>query len=486
MAIIQSGVSADQLTIDSTSKAARTTLYDTSGNSIIKIDKTSLGITPGATAGIPLLGADYKTPVLIRATSDGTLLDGGGNITLMLYDRAEGAAVDTNKWVQTTTTMTIAQAAGVITFNANNTTTTTTGAMHTSHKFFPFVNRTALIAKFRARHTAHFAGSIIEQGFASPASATSASLVNGAVWRKDSTGQYLPVLSIAGNEILGTPISNATFLASVPATDYAIFEIVLQNNRGIFSIYKTTGEVVTTQNLDITTASTSFQQTHLQAMVRTYNASGVSTAVQVLLDDVSCWMLDHTPGKSWREIMSGMNYNSFTSPTAYTQNANYANSAAPASATLSNTAAGYTTLGGQFQYTNVAPAETDYALFAFTVPSPYTFFITAIRIDQWLQSAGTAPASVCISQWGLGLNSSAVSLATGAPYPPMKITLGAQSLIASATAGTMFNQPIMWNPATPYVVQPGRFIHIILKIPAGAAGTTAVMRGQCMIDGWFE
>jgi len=65
--------------------------------------------------------------------------------------------------------------------------------------------------------------------------------------------------------------------------------------------------------------------------------------------------------------MTGMGLSAAQSYT--TGLANYANSAAPASATLSNTAAGYTTLGGQFQFAAVAGAETDYALFAYTVPA---------------------------------------------------------------------------------------------------------------------
>lgn len=52
---------------------------------------------------------------------------------------------------------------------------------------------------------------------------------------------------------------------------------------------------------------------------------------------------------------------------------NHTNSTAPTSATLSNTAAGYTTLGGRFQFAAVAGAATDYALFGFQVPAGSKF-----------------------------------------------------------------------------------------------------------------
>ncbi|HTQ48350.1 MAG TPA: hypothetical protein VMI75_36590, partial [Polyangiaceae bacterium] len=359
------------------SKAARVVLYDSSGNPIALADRASGGVTLGTTKGVPNIGVDYKTPVLLRARSDGSMIT--GDQTLLLYDRAEGSAVDTNKWVQTTTTMTITQAGGIITFNAGSSFATTVGAMQTSHRWLPFPNRTALVFRQRGADGAHFANNLIERGFASPASATSASLVNGAVWRKDGTGQYIPVISINGSEYLGTGISNATFTASVPAGQYAVFEIVLFNNHALFTILTTTGAVVSFQTIDFPASSTSFQQTHLQAMVRIYNSASTGTAVQTFQDDISVWSSDYQPNKPYAHQIVAQNGN-LVSPTAYTQLANYANSAGPSSATLSNTAAGYTTLGGQWQFAAVAGAETDYALFAFTVPSPYTLYITDVAI----------------------------------------------------------------------------------------------------------
>jgi len=57
-------------------------------------------------------------------------------------------------------------------------------------------------------------------------------------------------------------------------------------------------------------------------------------------------------------LASGQGLGSYQS--GATQTANYAPTSAPASATLSSAAAGYATLGGQFQFLAVAGAETDY------------------------------------------------------------------------------------------------------------------------------
>ncbi len=99
------------------------------------------------------------------------------------------------------------------------------------------------------------------------------------------------------------------------------------------------------------------------------------------------------------------------------QTANYANTAAPASATLSNTAAGYTTLGGQWQFAAVAGAETDYALFGFQVTAAAAasanknLFITGIRIEAVNTGAAVATTATLL-QWGLAVGGTAVSLAT--------------------------------------------------------------------------
>lgn len=483
MANIQSGATADVLTIDpSPSNAARVTQYDPTGNTIMKQDKASGGIVPGSSYGLPLLAADYKTPILIKASTDGHLIV--GDRTLMLYDRGEGAAVDTNKWIQTTTTMTITQGTGTILLNAGASFATTVGAMHTSHRFIPFLSRTGVAIRIRARHTAHFGNNLIEMGFGSPSTATASSIVNGAVWRKDGTGQYIPVICINGSEVYGTPISNIAFTTAVATSDFAVFEVICYNNRVQFTIFKTTGEVVAAQSVDVPTISTSFQQTHLQAMYRIYNSAATGTAVQLIIDDVSIWWNDFQLNKPWSHIMAGMNYSGITSPTAYTQASNYANSAAPVSATLANATAGYTTLGGQWQFAAVAGAETDYALFGFQVPSPYSFYLTGVRISS-MNTVVAVATTATVLQWGIGVNSSTVSLATGAPYTPMKVTIGTQSFPVGATVGAVAND-IVWNPGTPLVCFPSRFLHVILKMPIATATATEIFRGTVVIDGFFE
>jgi hypothetical protein len=478
---VVSGASADQWTIDPTSKAGRVTLYDASGNPISNMDQSAL--IPGVDSGLQLSGADYKISRLLACSSSGHLR--AADEMLFLYDSIEGATAPGNKWISTLTTMTVAQAAGARTYNSGSSVATTVGAMYTSQRRFPIVQRAALVYRNRSAATTHFNNNLIEFGFGSPASATAASIGDGAIWRKDGTGQWIPVVSINGSEVLGTAISNGTFIASIPPGRYAVFEVRVEASRARFSIYTSAGALLNEQTLDYGDTVADFNVTHLQAMERTYNSAATGTAVQFLVAASVVVSEDALLAtRPYPHIQAASGYDISVSPTAFTQLANYANSAAPASATLSNTAAGYTTLGGQWQFAAVAGAETDYALFGFTNPSPYTLFITGVQIAAFNTGAAVATTPTLL-QWALAVNSSAVSLATGAPYSPMKVTLGSQSFAVGAAIGQ--DVPgIVRTFGTPLAVQPGRFLHLILKMPVATATASQVVRGTASFDGYFE
>jgi len=264
---------------------------------------------------------------------------------------------------------------------------------------------------------------------------------------------------------------------------------VLHNNRANFTIYTTLGAVVTTQTLDVPDNSTSFQQTHLQAFVRQYNTAGTSTAVQCLVDDVSVWSIDHTPNKSWGEVMSGMGLNSTQSPTAYTQTANYTNALAPTVRTLAAATPAEATLGGLVVANSIAGSATvDYALFGFQVPSPYTFYFTGIRIPAPLNQVAAVATTATIFSYFMAFNSSAASLATAAPYAPRFVGLGGIHTGAVAlTANAQFSgNDIIWQPKTPIAVMPGRFLHIGVRELVGTATATETYLWNIAVDGYFE
>lgn len=461
--------------------AAPVCIVDPSGNVISEVNRSA--IDPATQAGLMLSGADYKSSRLVRVSPDGTLRS--GEDLPLFYDSCEGAAVDTNKWIQTTTTMTITQAVATgVLLNAGASVATTVGAQHASQRRFAFIGRNAIVMRAKVRSTAHFNNNLFEIGLATaPAAATTAGIIDGAIWRKNGTGGYEAVVSINGSEVASpAPLDNATFATAVPANSYAIFSVFLEESRATFRIMTAGGVVVNEQVIEFGATIGTFGVTHLQAMYRTYNSGVVATAVQHFIAQVSVWQVDAI-NSPWEDIVAAMGTGgSLTSPlTTFAQLANYANSAAPANGTLSNTAAGYTTLGGQWAFAAAAGSEADFAFFAYQVPAPYAFRVRRVKITAMNTGAAVA-TTASVLQWGLAFNSSAVSLATGAPYTPMRKAIGIQSFpIAAAIAATV--DPVEWEGNE--VVQPGRFFHIILKLPIGTATASQVIRGTCNVEGHF-
>jgi hypothetical protein len=166
------------------------------------------------------------------------------------------------------------------------------------------------------------------------------------------------------------------------------------------------------------------------------------------------------------------------------QLANHANSTVPASATLSNTAAGYATLGGKFKFAAVAGAETDYALFAYQVPAGKRLFVKEVAIS--VVNTGAAVATTAhILEWALGLNSTAVSLATSDADPvfgPRRVPIGQQALLASAAIGAM-PPDLVRKFDTPLVVESLRYLHTILSMPVATATGSQIIRGVVQFSG---
>lgn len=177
-------------------------------------------------------------------------------------------------------------------------------------------------------------------------------------------------------------------------------------------------------------------------------------------------------------------------PTAatFTQLTNHANSTAPVAATLSNTAAGYSKVGGLWSAAALAGADTDYALFAYQVPTTLRAFITGIYISPTIVTGAANATTATILQWSLGVNANAVSLATSDTAgvgAPRRIPLGMQSCLASLAIGGQIGPEVKQDFATPIVIEPGRFIHVILTIPVCTATSSEVLRGVVMVNGYF-
>jgi hypothetical protein len=474
MAIIKSGASGDFLTIDSVSNAARATLYDADGNAAVVLD----GSQPGSAniAGVPVFGLNDEQLLPMR-------IDRFGGQALawhtpLLHESFEGTTINPIRWTVTATTMAATQStvAG-LTMNSGSITTVTTGYMLQSTRRFLKNQRSPLQAKLRARLN-RVNNNVMELGFGDAATFNGANTA-GAYWQVTSGGVVQPVLTFNSVDITGANIAG-----SLNTANYYTFDVLFDDDEAVYVCQDTsTGLIISRQSIPLSlTQQRLLSATQLPVMVRCYN-SGVApaSAPQLILTDVYVLALDANQNKPWSHVVSAFDRATPLNPFTGAQIGQWANSAAPANATLSNTAAGYTTLGGLFAFAAVAGAATDYALFGFQVPTPANLMVTGIDIDTWNTGAAVATTPTLLV-WGAAVGSTAVSLATATVN---RIGLGAQSLPVAAAIGAKAER-VSKQFQTPLNCSAARFLHIILRMPVGTATASQVVAGMVNIEGYFE
>lgn len=472
MACIQSGVTTDLLTIDAASKAARSTLYDTSGNCMVLTHGTNTTTATGLVIG----GYDDRAFRAARFDRLGNVRT--GNDQILLAYSCEGATLNSNLFNVSATTMTITQAATTgIFLNASASIAASAYAIVLSQKFFAKTLSSPLRLRARARVVPQ-TNSVVEFGFCTPVT-TTAQIATGAFWRYTSSGSVVPVISFNGSDVAaGTNISSL-----LSSANYYSWTVVIDDDNVFFAVQDSaTGNIINEQTLRMpSTQPKMLSVTRLQAAARVYNATAPVAAPSMYISDLAVIGYDLVTNKSWVNVSAALGLGSEMSPTTYAQTATWANSAAPANATLSNTTASYTTLGGLFSFGAVAGAETDYALFSFTSTSPYSLFITGITIDAYNTGAAVATTPTVL-HWGIVTNGAATSLATATLA---RQHLGVQSFPVGAAVGTTADRITTTFP-TPLRTDSGRVVVVMLRMPVASATASQVIRGGISINGYFE
>lgn len=470
MAIVLLG--ADGLPINSNGNGAlKSAIVDQAGR--------YLAVTPGQALPTP-------SGLLVAGRSDNTArvlrLDRMGNArvgfdTLLFHDDVEGATLNTWLWAQSLTTFTMAQVATTgINFNNGNGVASGSASILTSQKWYLKTQMSPLRVRYRMRVVPQ-TNAIAEFGFGNPSGIT-AQIPTGAFWRYTGTGSVVPVIAFNGSDTQqGTDIS--TLLTN---TNYYTWGVIIDDDFAMFTCQDVlTGEMISEQILQIPrTQPRLLSTTHIPNFVRLYTSAACPSAPYVYLSDTCVVQLDINQTKDWKLQMAAMSQGAEVSPTAFTITANNANSAAPASATLSNTTAGYATLGGQYQFVAVAGAETDYALFGFAVPAPYSLYVTGIHISCFNMGAAVATTPTLL-QWSVDNNAPAVTLASNS----MRTTVGSHYLPVGAVIGQAASD-IDIPFEVPLRTDSGRYFHVILKMPVGTATASQIIRGTVGIRGFFE
>lgn len=404
--------------------------------------------------------------------------------TVMFDETINYAAQNTGVWQNVLTTMTVTYSSGFATLNGSALTTNAVGAMMKTYKTFPLLGGTSLYFEYIITLSQQPQSSNIVEIGASLASTATGAFSDGVCFRY-SAGGLEAVINYNGSEtsvpITTIPTNNVTHKYSI-TTSESLSQFWID-------------DVLVAKIVTPPAPGRPFQTGALPVMIRTYNTGVPGLAQQVRISSVFVSVENYQTTKPWADQMASAGNTLLQGQAGHTQGqtANYANSAAPASATLSNTAAGYTTPGGQWQFVAIAGAETDYALFAYQVPATTvaitgkSLHITDISIDAFNTVTPVATSST-VMQWAVGVGSTAVSLATGesaAGKGPRRTPLGVQYFPVGAAVGQTANT-ITRNFRVPLVVNPGEFLHIILKMPVATATATEIFRGTCSVIGYFE
>ncbi len=465
-----------------------TRLKDAFGNDVTRGNREQL---PSNQEGLLLMGKNDDVATFLRTDRKGNQMV--GNFIPELQEVFEGATIHAQRWTATNTTFVPAQTtlAGY-NFNSTNLTTLNAVAVLASQRLFQRIPRVPLQYKGRLRHSM-VSGSIADFGFGVPAT-TTLIVPNGVMFRLTNSGVIQGVLTYNGVEIAianivsqvgsngNTVGGNLNMSAAYYTANYFVYDIIIDDDNAVFTVQDTsTGELIGILSLPVPIAyQKMWGATALPVYHRVFNNVAPASAPVLLLTEMQVLSLDWRLTPDMSQIAGSLGLSAGRNPFTGAATENHTNSAAPASAALSNTAAGYTTLGGKFQFAAVAGAETDYALFGFTVPAGSRFLCEGIRINTFNMGAASATTPTLL-EWAMGFNSSAVSLATA---NIIRRQIGVQSIpVATPIGGAV--DPIDIDFATPEVVESGRFLHVILKVPVGTATASQIIRGNVQIRGRF-
>lgn len=431
-------------------------------------------------------GAVIGTPKMndLEATEDFRLrtAEDGFQLTEMF----PGTTINRSTWSEAVTTMTVTVATRMLTLNAGSSVASGAVARVQSYGYFPVGGSYALTVEIQAVYSASAFGVLNNVWECGPnIAAGTAAPLDGALFRVTASGELRGISSYAGAET-----QTEVMPALVPGQSYTFVTVISRESVQFFVNNVLYGNLPRTTSAGAPVASTC-----LPVTVRTYNTAATATAVQMRVTRVQVTSEAMASQRPWAYSLAGAQLGGYQAPTGATSGstANYTNSAAPASATLSNTAAGYATLGGQFQFVAVAGAETDYALFAYQVPAPAAggsnrrLVVSSVIIDTFNTVVAVATTAT-VMQWAIGVDSTAVTLLTAdgaGTKATRRLALGIQTFPVAAAVGAKAERLVVTFEEK-LAVSPGNYVHIILKMPIATATATEIFRGIVTINTAFE
>lgn len=405
--------------------------------------------------------------------------------TVLISDRAIGTTLNTQVWTGNVTTQTIDVLTGFYRLNASAITTLSTTSQIQTIKLHSVgyadlpIQGTALAKT----NNLPLANSTAQLGFFA-ATGVVIQPTDGCYFEWNASAEFRAVANFNGT------INQSGILTNPSSNVVHVFTVNVVYDECTFAVDGARVASIPFQNVAGTSPVLGPKLPYAARIVTSPGAPLLAPSLQ--LASLTTVIQAAASNKDFAAQLSGAGRGAQHSPiTPFAQTANFTNSTGPVSATLSNTAAGYTTLGGKFQFAAPLGAATDFALFGFQVPTGLQLYVTAINISTCNTGAAVATTAT-ILEWGVSTNSSAVSLATtdalGPPptaWAPKRLALGIQGFKVGDLIGFCSEDINLVFP-TPLVVDSARFFHVILQVPVGTATASQVIRGTVMVNGYFE
>src|SRR5579863_4697139 len=388
-----------------------------------------------------------------------------GQEWILFYDPTDGSAINTNLWTQSGFGMVQSQIPTTgLCLNSGSDVVLGDYSVLQSSKQFQIFNGTEIFVKFRSSVISQ-SGAFSELGFGIPSAAAPQPPTNGVFFRWVGNALY-GIINFGGMEtsveLIPAPHT------SINPVDYYDYEIYIYEGFVNFSVSSYQSSYIIDQNIPFPPSNgAATSVSHVPVFARIWNTGPLTSAAQIFIKTTNVEQADIFLNKSYEDTAATLQRGSITDPTTFLQTTQFANSAEPTTAVLSNTIPSYTTLGGLYQFASVAGSPTDYALFAYQVPTGYQLHITNVLINSFIVGSQSSTIPNLI-QWGLGLNSSGASLATGGPNPPRRLVIGMQSAPKTANVGdSLAPQILSYEPKTPLITDSGKYLIVIMRMLLG-------------------
>lgn len=443
-----------------------------------------------------------RTVIAPEATGDYRLRVG---LDCPLFNHSfEGTIVATDRFNQSLSTMTVAQASGFLSLNSGNATANGNYAIVTTRKAFPILGTYQTYGNIWMREANPDAtNAVSEWGFGYVA--TTATPTDGAFFRRLSGGALRGVVNFAGAEtevtITTTNVPGGDGSGSYSATERNHYLISIHNNDVKFWINDTLVGTINTPSSQPTPTSSSEQP----MFARVYNSGVASAARRVEWGFVTVEQGDANWGKPWSHSMAAMGGGAYQvqpgTATGPTVTRGTGANGWPASATAriagtwtATSAPALNSLGGLWTSPAISTltSDADYPVFAYLNPAGTnaipgkTLYITGIRCGEAYASAAASTNAICLTCIvAVGSSAAATSTADAATTVSPKATvLGAYGFLATAAQGSV--QPgFEMQFDSPLVVLPGQYFHFIVRPFGTVTSNTLVVTSSVAVNGYF-